>query len=160
MTDETQGAAAPAAPHIRVMGQYVKDLSFENPGAPNSLRPSQEQPGISVNVDVNVQGGESGPFEVELTISASAKRGEDPLFIAELVYAGLFEAAGVTQEALRPLALVECPRLLFPFARQILAEMTQSGGFPPLMLDPVDFAALYRNQQAQGGEPPKPDQVN
>jgi preprotein translocase subunit SecB len=136
-------------PGIHVLGQYIKDLSFENPGAPGSLRPSETAPKLEVNVNVNAKSLSQTDFEVELKLSANAKRDSDTLFIAEVVYAGLFQVRNVPQEHVRPLVLIECPRLLFPFARQILADATRQGGFPPLMIDPVDFAALYRHNLAQ-----------
>lgn len=135
---------------VHVLGQYIKDLSFENPGAPQSLGPSDSNPELQVNVNVNAKSAAEGSqFEVELKLNASAKRGDDTLFIAEVLYAGVFQVRNVPQEHVRPVILIECPRLLFPFARQILAEVTRQGGFPPLLIDPVDFAALYRQKLAQ-----------
>jgi preprotein translocase subunit SecB len=161
---ETSGNGAPAGgngapagatqasnqpPGIHVLGQYVKDLSFENPGAPASLRPSDKAPKLDVNVNVNVKTIAQGDFEVELKLEANAARAEDTLFIVEVTYAGLFQIRNVPQEHLHPLLLIECPRLLFPFARQIVADATRQGGFPPLMIDPIDFTALYRQRAAQ-----------
>jgi preprotein translocase subunit SecB len=134
---------------IHVLGQYVKDLSFENPGAPKSLRPADTAPNLEVNVNVNARPQSQTDFEVEIRLEAKAVRADETLFIVELTYAGLFQIRNVPQEHVHPLLLIECPRLLFPFARQILAEATRQGGFPPLMLDPVDFAALYRQRVAQ-----------
>lgn len=137
-------------PGIHVLGQYIKDLSFENPAAPRSLAPSKDSPELQVNVNVNAKAGAEGTqFEVELKLNASAKRGEETLFIAEVLYAGVFQIQNVPQEHMRPMVLIECPRLLFPFARQILADVTRQGGFPPLLIDPVDFTALYRQKLAQ-----------
>ena len=156
MADESSngGAAEPAAapsqqPGIHVLGQYIKDLSFENPGAPRSLRPSDKTPKLDVNVNVNARPQKQGDFEIELKLEAKAVRGDETLFIAEVAYAGLFQIRNVPQEHVHALLLIECPRLLFPFARQILAEATRQGGFPPLMIDPVDFAALYRQRMAE-----------
>jgi preprotein translocase subunit SecB len=148
------GGAAPAAttteqPGIHVLGQYIKDLSFENPNAPRSLRPSDKAPKLDVNVNVNARAQSEKEFEIELKLEAKAARGEETLFIAEVSYAGLFQIRNVPQEHMHPLLLIECPRLLFPFARQILADATRQGGFPPLMIDPVDFAALYRQRMAE-----------
>jgi preprotein translocase subunit SecB len=150
------GGQAPAAaaqpqtqPGIHVLGQYIKDLSFENPAAPNSLRASDKAPKLDVNVNVNVRPQAQSDFEVELKIDARATRGDETLFIAEVVYAGLFQIRNVPQEHVQPLLLVECPRLLFPFARQIVADATRQGGFPPLMIDPVDFTALYRRRMSE-----------
>ena len=153
------GQSAPAAerpvqqPGIHVLGQYIKDLSFENPGAPGSLRPSDRSPKLDVNVNVNARPQSAQQpqtdFEIELKLEARATRGDETLFIIEVVYAGLFQIRNVPQEHVHPLLLIECPRLLFPFARQIVADATRQGGFPPLMIDPVDFAALYRQRMAE-----------
>jgi preprotein translocase subunit SecB len=145
-----QPAAAPnQQPGIHVLGQYVKDLSFENPNAPRSLRPSDKAPKLDVNVNVNAKPQSESEFEIDLKLEAKATRGDDTLFIAEVSYAGLFQIRNVPQEHMHALLLIECPRLLFPFARQIIADATRQGGFPPLMIDPVDFAALYRQRMAE-----------
>ncbi|WP_026380543.1 protein-export chaperone SecB [Afifella pfennigii] len=149
-------AAANQAPGIHVLGQYIKDLSFENPGAPNSLRPAGSNPSLDVNVNVNAKPIGENQFEVELKLDAAAKRGEDTLFVTEVVYGGLFQLRNVPQEHVHQIVLIECPRLLFPFARQILADATRQGGFPPLMIDPVDFAALYRQRAQQSAEAEAP----
>jgi preprotein translocase subunit SecB len=145
----TDAASASPQPGIHVLGQYVKDLSFENPGAPRSLRPSDKAPKLDVNVNVNVRPQSQSEFEIELKLDAKAARGEETLFIAEVSYAGLFQIRNVPQEHIHPILLIECPRLLFPFARQIIAEATRQGGFPALMLEPIDFAALYRQRLAE-----------
>jgi preprotein translocase subunit SecB len=156
------GGQAPAAapiqtqPGIHVLGQYVKDLSFENPGAPQSLRPNDKAPKLDVNVNLNVRSQTQTDFEVELKLEARAARGDDTLFIVEVIYAGLFQIRNVPTEHVQPLLLVECPRLLFPFARQIVADATRQGGFPPLMIDPVDFTALYRRRMAELGAQQQP----
>jgi preprotein translocase subunit SecB len=140
------------APGIHVLGQYIKDLSFENPIAPRSLRPSDASPELQVNVNVNAKAlSENAEFEVEVKLSANAKRGDETMFITEVLYAGVFQVRNVPQEHVRPVVLIECPRMLFPFARQILADVTRQGGFPPLLIDPVDFAALYRQKLAEEG---------
>ncbi len=136
-------------PGIHVLGQYIKDLSFENPGAPGSLRPSSANPDLDVNVNVNAKPMSETDFEIELKLDATASRENETLFIAEVAYAGVFRIHNVPQEHMQPIILIECPRLLFPFARQILADATRQGGFPPLMIDPVDFAALFRQRMAQ-----------
>lgn len=137
------------APSMNILAQYVKDLSFENPHAPNSLRPREKAPEISININVNPTPLSETDFEVELKLDAKAVDGDEVLFNVELVYAGLFRLAGIPQEALQAAVLIECPRLLFPFARQIMAEATRNGSFPPLMIDPVDFAALFRQRMEQ-----------
>ncbi len=146
----TQDQAQPAG--IHVLGQYVKDISFENPGAPNTLRASDKVPNLDVQVNANAKPQTQTDFEVELKLEAKAVRGDETLFIAEVTYCGIFQIRNVPQEHLHPLLLIECPRLLFPFARQIIADATRQGGFPPLMIDPVDFAALYRQRVAQAAQ--------
>ena len=143
-----QGGDQPMPPAIRVAGQYVKDLSFENPGAPDSLR-GAGQPNIDLSVDVQARDLGNDMFEVELIIGARAQREQTPVFIVELTYAGLFQIQNVDPQSRDAFLLIECPRMIFPFARRILSDATRDGGFPPLMLEPVDFAALYRQQMAQ-----------
>lgn len=140
---------AQMAPTMNILAQYVKDLSFENPHAPNSLRPRDKAPEISININVNPTPLSETDFEVELKLDAKAADGEEVLFNVELVYAGLFRIENVPQEALQAAVLIECPRLLFPFARQIMADATRNGSFPPLMIDPVDFAQLFRQRMAE-----------
>lgn len=141
-----QPTEQPAGPMLSVLAQYTKDLSFENPNAPDSLRSGLEAPQIGINIEIGRQMLESDNVEVTLMLRAEARRGNDVAFIAELEYAGLFAFQGVSVEEIQPLILIECPRLLFPFARQIMAEMTQNGGFPPIMLEPPDFAAMFREE--------------
>ena len=138
-----------AQPQIQIVAQYVKDLSFENPNAPQSLSGGGEQPRIEVSVDVGARATGQDRYEIELRITAKAHRGEVRAFVAEVLYAGLFALRNIPQEALQLVCLIECPRLIFPFARRILADATRDGGFPPLLLDPIDFAALYRQQEAR-----------
>jgi preprotein translocase subunit SecB len=138
---------------LTIHGQYIKDLSFENPRAPQSLI-EQKQPQLTLNVNVATRQFEAKTFEVTLTIEANAATPEkEPLFVLELVYAGTVSIGEVPQEALGPLLLIETPRLLFPFARAIVANATREAGFPPLNIAPVDFVALYRQQlEANGGK--------
>jgi preprotein translocase subunit SecB len=139
-------------PQVAILTQYVKDLSFENPNAPNSLQ-NQEQPRIDVNVAVNAKRIGDNVFECELKISAKATAGDTTAFVIDLLYAGLFGLQNVPEEALQPFLLIEAPRIIFPFARRIVADSVRDGGFPPLMLDPIDFASLFMaQQQAQGGQ--------
>ncbi|MBV5266156.1 protein-export chaperone SecB [Pinisolibacter aquiterrae] len=149
MSEENGAAGEAQAPSLSVLVQYVKDLSFENPNAPNSLAPQQNGPQIDINVNVGAQPLSATEFEVELKLTAKAKLEETVMFNVELVYAGLFRIQNVPEEHLHPFVLIECPRLLFPFARQILADSTRNGGFPPLLLDPIDFVALYQQNAAQ-----------
>jgi len=143
-TETTEEAMA--GPMLSVLAQYTKDQSFENPNAPNSLRTGLDAPQIGINIEIGRQMLEGDNVEVTLILRADARRGEDVAFIAELEYAGLFAFQGVSMEEIQPLILIECPRLLFPFARQIMAEMTQNGGFPPIMLEPPDFAGMFREE--------------
>jgi preprotein translocase subunit SecB len=139
-----------AQPSIRILGQYLKDLSFENPSAPQSLAPQQQtQPEIAVAVNVNARNLGPNDFEVELHLDAKATKEEKVLFAAEILYAGVFRMENFSQNMLHPAVLIECPRILFPFARQILAEATRNGAFPPLTLDPIDFAGMYQRRMAQ-----------
>lgn len=139
-------APGQAQPSLNVVAQYVKDFSFENPRAPDSLRPRDGGPQIQVGVNVQSRQRSGSEYEVDLKLEVSAAQGEDVVFHIELDYGGLFRVQNVPQQHLHPFVMIECPRLLFPFARQILAEMTRNGGFPPLLIDPVDFTALYRQR--------------
>jgi preprotein translocase subunit SecB len=149
------GGPQPQASPLTLHGQYIKDLSFENPRAPQSLI-EQKQPQLTLNVNVSTRQFEAKTFEVALTLEASAHTPEkDPLFMLELVYAGTVTIGEVPHEAFGPLLLIETPRLLFPFARAIVANATREAGFPPLNIAPVDFVALYRQQlEATGGQLP------
>ena len=131
------------------MAQYVKDLSFESPGAPNSLRGRDKAPSININVNVNANPMSETDFDVNLTLTAKANVDKEVLFNVELVYGGVFRIAGFPKEHVLPVLFIECPRLLFPFARQIVAEATRNGGFPPLMIDPIDFAQMFQARMAE-----------
>lgn len=151
-TQDTENGAAVgngAAPSLNVLAQYIKDLSFENPHAPNSLRPREKAPEISININVNANPLSETDFEVELTMEANAGEGEEAMFRVELIYCGVFRLENIPEEATAPAILIECPRMLFPFARQIIADATRNGGFPPLLIDPIDFAALYQQRAAE-----------
>jgi preprotein translocase subunit SecB len=166
-TDSPQASATPAAPaasaatelkapppqpgaqpSMRILGQYLKDLSFENPHAPQSLAPQKEQPEINISINVNARNLAPSDFEVELHIDAKATSESKVIFAAEILYAGVFRLENFPQNMLHPAVLIECPRMLFPFARQILGDATRNGGFPPLMLDPIDFAGMYQKRMA------------
>jgi preprotein translocase subunit SecB len=142
------GPATATQPQLMVLGQFTKDFSFENPNAPRSLNPTQ-QPQINVSINVNVNPVAETDFEVELKLEGKADIPAMVLFSFELTYAGVFRIQNVPQEALQPLVMIECPRLLFPFAREIIATAVRNGGFPPLLLDPIDFVALYQQRLAQ-----------
>jgi preprotein translocase subunit SecB len=137
------------APRLTIQSQYVKDLSFENPRAPQSLQPGQTRPEIQVRVDVRAQPLSPERYEVSLQLHIDAKAGSETAFMVELTYAGAFGLVNIPQDSLQPLLLIECPRLLFPFARRIVADATRDGGFPPLLIDPIDFMVLYRRRQQQ-----------
>ncbi|MEP7240786.1 MAG: protein-export chaperone SecB [Devosia sp.] len=139
MVDET----AAAAPSFNLVGQYIRDMSFENPGAPGSIMLGGANPNFQVGINVGVKKQADDIYAVEITLNARADREKNVLFNVELVYGGVFRVKGVSEAQLAPLLLVECPRLIFPFARQVLATITQQGGFPPLMMEPVDFQAIY-----------------
>lgn len=147
MSDQANGGAAGA--QLRVLTQYVKDLSFENPNAPNSLGPVDEQPSINLRVDVGVKRLADTDYEVALKIGAEAVVKDKPLFIVEAEYAGLFRLTNIPEADLEAVLVVECPRQIFPFARRILADVTRDGGFPPLLIDPIDFVNLYNQRREQ-----------
>jgi preprotein translocase subunit SecB len=134
--------------------QYTRDLSFEVPGAPEIFVSLREQPRVDIALDVQARAvqGQSNVYEVSLQVRADAKAGETACFIAELAYCGVF-TVNVPQEHLEPVLLVECPRLLFPFARNILADVTRDGGFPPVMLAPIDFVALWQSRRQAAAAP-------
>jgi preprotein translocase subunit SecB len=149
------GGPDPAAggPGVRVLAQYIKDLSFENPLAPDSLRAGPAQPQIDLGVELNAKGRPDGFFDIELKLTARAMRESDAVFHIELVYGGLFQVVGVSEQDLEPVLMIECPRYLFPFARRIIADLTGEGGFPPFMLEPLDFAGIYASRRAAQGAP-------
>lgn len=148
---ENSGEGMGQAPHIRILAQYIKDLSFENPNAPESLRANGSGPAIDLNVNVNARRkeDEENVYEVDLTVGAEATREDNPVFLTEIIYSGLFALENIPAQEAEPVLLIECPRLLFPFARRLLADVTRDGGFPPLMVDPIDFAGLYQAQLQQ-----------
>jgi preprotein translocase subunit SecB len=158
MTDFSTPAPPPGLqdglvqPAIRILAQFVKDLSFENPRAPESLRAGGQPPQIELGVELNAQAREGGVFEVELKLNANARREAEAVFQIELVYGGLFQIVGVESEDLEQVLLIECPRYLFPFARRLISDLSAEGGFPPLMLEPIDFAAIYLARKAQADQ--------
>jgi preprotein translocase subunit SecB len=146
MADENTQSASPS---INILAQYTKDLSFENPGAPRSLQARDKAPGINIGVNVNANPLSETDFDVVLSLNAEAKDGDKVVFAAELIYGGIFRITGFPQEHMLPVLFIECPRLLFPFARQIVADVTRNGGFPPLMIDPIDFAQMFSQRMAE-----------
>jgi preprotein translocase subunit SecB len=143
-------------PQLNVLTQYIKDFSFENPNAPRSLTPPQQQPAINIQINVNVKGLGDNDYEVELKIEGKADSAGTVLFGFDLTYAGVFRIQNVPQENMHPLVMIECPRLLFPFAREIVATAVRDGGFPPLLIDPIDFVALYRQKLGELQPQPPP----
>ena len=153
MSMATNGGAAPepqpnTAPQLSVLAQYVKDFSFENPNAPRSLN-TTTAPQISVQVNVQANPLGEADFEVELKLEGKAEANETLMFSFELVFAGVFRIQNVPQENLHPIIMIECPRLLFPFAREMIATAVRNGGFPPLLLDPIDFVQLFQQRVAE-----------
>ncbi len=152
--DKSEGTAAPGATPrapgqapITVLAQYLKDLSFENPGAPLVATAGHAAPHGRVDVDVKARSVGEGHYEVSLVMRAEANREGAPAFLIEVDYAGVFQLNGVPPEAVEPVLLIECPRILFPFARAIVSAATQDGGYAPLLVNPIDFAQLYRAQR-------------
>lgn len=146
-------AAGQNGPSFVVLAQYLKDLSFESPRAPEIFQ-NKPSPQIDVNVDVQAKSFGPDQYEVELSVSAKASQNEGPVFIVEASYAGAFEIKNMPRDQLEAVMLVECPRLLFPFMRQIIAEASRNGNFPPLMLEPIDFMSIFlaNRQRAAGAE--------
>ena len=162
MTNPTNGgetaAAPPEGPSLSVITQYTKDFSFENPNAPNSLL-QQQQPQISIQINVNPRQMSATDFEVELKLEGKAELIGSILFAFDLNYGGVFRLVNIPQENLGPLLMIECPRLLFPFAREIISTAIANGGFPPLLLHPIDFVALYQRRIAEMQAGQQPTQV-
>lgn len=150
------GSDAEPQPGIRILAQYIKDLSFESPHAPESLRVTGAPPQIDLNVELNATGRDDGLYEAELKLTARAVREAETVFHIELVYAGLFQIIGVPAADMEPVLMIECPRYLFPFARRLIADLSSEGGFPPFRLEPIDFGGIYaaRLAQQQGQNPP------
>lgn len=144
-------AAAPqqaTGPGMQVLSQYVKDMSFENPGAGTPM----QRPQISLTADIQVRrAAEIGHFEVILKLRITAQDEGRTLFLLELAYGGVFLLTNIPEADVQPVLLIECPRMLFPFARRIVADVVRDGGLPPFLMEPLDFAALYRRKMAEGG---------
>jgi preprotein translocase subunit SecB len=145
--NETQGVHGGQT--FIVKGQYIKDLSFENPHAPHSLVVPDLKPAIDVNVDIKAQKLQDDLYEMTLHITTRAVADESTIFLVDLAYCGIFQLANIPPERIEPLLLIDCPFVLFPFARRVIADTTRDGGFPPLMLDPIDFHSLYLQNRAK-----------
>jgi preprotein translocase subunit SecB len=156
----TNGGQAEKPPQLNVLAQYIKDFSFENPNAPRSLTPGQQQPAINIQINVNAKPVAETDIEVELKLEGKAETPQLMLFSFDLVYAGVFRIQNVPQENVHPLVMIECPRLLFPFAREIIAAAVRNGGYPPLLIDPVDFVGLYRQKLSELQPQPAPTGVS
>ncbi|MGQ0531595.1 MAG: protein-export chaperone SecB [Caulobacteraceae bacterium] len=158
MDTQTDGAPPADSPHLRVLAQYVKELSFHNTMAASAAAAYDIQPTIDMAVEVKSRPlGQGEATEVDLCINVQARRGDQPMFAANLIYAGMFQFMNVRPDDVEPLIWIECPRLLFPFSRQILADVTREGGYPPLLINPIDFTPLYwqelRDRQRRGDVP-------
>jgi preprotein translocase subunit SecB len=153
MANGTNGGPAPEKPpQLNVLAQYIKDFSFENPNAPRSLTPSQQQPAINIQINVNAKPVADSDYEVDLKLEGRAETAGTVLFSFDLTYSGIFRLQNIPQDNIHPVMMIECPRLLFPFAREIIATAVRNGGFPPLLIDPVDFVGLYRQRLAELGK--------
>lgn len=151
--DGQNGNNAGNSPRLNVVGQYIKDLSFENPGAPNNVG---GRPQIDLAVDLQARQMDAEHYEVELKLRVSAASDGKPLFLLELVYGGLFQLLNVPEEMRQGALLIEAPHILFPFARRIVADVVRDGGMPPLLVEPIDFAALYRARAGELRQGPAP----
>jgi preprotein translocase subunit SecB len=149
MSTTNGGPPEDQQPQLNVVAQYIKDFSFENPNAPQSMMPSQEAPQIGIQINVNAAPLSDSEIEVVLKLDGKAEMAGKLMFRFDLEFGGVFRIRNVPQESLNAIVLIECPRLLFPFAREIIATAVRNGGFPPLLLDPVDFVALYRRKMEQ-----------
>ena len=144
------GGRAATQAQLTVLAQYIKDLSFENPGAPQSLQGPGQNPQLKVGVNVHAQAKADEAYEVSLNLEVHAKSDSGVIYNVELVYGGLFHLRNIPQNVIQPVLFVDCPAILFPFMRRVLADVVRDGGFPPLMLDPIDFGRLYAQNLAKG----------
>lgn len=157
---EAGAEGAPAQTQVRIIGQYIKDLSFENPNVEKLLRGPGDSPNLKLEVNVNAKRLGNDLYESAIDFKAHASNKAGVIYDLEMIYAGMFEIKNLPQQALEPFLLINCPSLLFPFLRRLAADLTREGGFPPLLLDPMDFAGLFarRKQQAAGGTGAGPTQ--
>ena len=146
---EQPGTSTPNAPSILLRAQYVKDLSFENPRAPNSLFSLREAPAMDVNVSLNAQRLDTSVFELAIHISLRAQADKTTIFLSELTYGGVFEMQHIAEQNYEQALFIQGAQLLYPFARRVIADVTRDGGFPPLQLEPIDFMSMYRDQRAR-----------
>lgn len=155
-SETSNGQAPRKTPHLRVIGQYIKDLSLENPHAPQSMQALNKPPAVEIEMEVGTRQLGDRVFESVINFLGKATNDKKPLYTIELSYAGCFELENIPEESLQLVLLVNCPTLLYPFMRRIVADVTRDGGFPPLMLDPIDFMALYNQNVARSGKPAMP----
>ena len=166
MTDETpnqngnaEAQAAPQPPRMQILAQFIRDLSFENIVAQKGLNNAEVKPeiGVQVSIDARKRSADN-QFEVITKFKVASKNtvNEANLFLCELEYSGVFQVEGVPEDQLHPFLMIECPRMLFPFIRRVISDITRDGGFPPVNLDPVDFVALYRQELARRAQADKP----
>ncbi|MEM9582763.1 MAG: protein-export chaperone SecB [Pseudomonadota bacterium] len=149
---EPQAAQQPIQPQMQIIAQYIKDMSFENIAAQKGLGDGDPTPDIQVQVNLDAKKRtQENQYDVavKLEVNAKTKEGGKPIFLMELDYSGVFMVANVPEEQLHPFLMIECPRMLFPFIRRIVSDVTRDGGFPPLNLENIDFVALYRNELAR-----------
>jgi preprotein translocase subunit SecB len=148
---EEEAAAQPAAPQMRVLGQFIRDMSFENimaqKGAPSDVQPDVQ---VQVNLDAKKRTVDN-QYEsaIKLNVTSKAKDGDQVLFVLEIDYVGVFHVENVPEDQLHPFLLIECPRMIFPFLRRVVSDVTRDGGFPPLNLENIDFMSMYRNELAR-----------
>lgn len=155
--DQAQGGGGRGAP-IMIGAQFIKDLSFESPDGPLGLSQMKEAPEIELDIDVSPIKISDGIYEIDLAIKTQARSEDRTLFLCELVYAGIFSLGQMPEDVVKPFCYTEAPRLLFPFARQIIASCTRDGGFPPVVLQPIDFNEFYRRRiLGKGGNGQDPE---
>ena len=152
MAEENGAAAQPVQPKMQVLAQFIKDMSFENIAAQKGIGEGDPTPDIQVQVNLDAKKRtqeKQYDVTVKLNVSAKTKDGGKPIFLMELEYTGVFSIDNIPEEQLHPFLLIECPRMLFPFIRRIVSDVTRDGGYPPLNLENIDFLALYRNELAR-----------
>ncbi len=151
----SEQASAPASMQVAIHAQYIRDFSFESPNAPQIFSAVQAQPTVDMGINVQTRKLDANTYEALLMLKLEAKLADKTAFIAELAYGGVFGMPPMPEETLKQFLLIEAPRLLFPFARAIVADAVRDGGFPPVLINPIDFAALYAQQQPAMDAPPQ-----
>jgi preprotein translocase subunit SecB len=151
MADTQNGDASPQTPpvHAQVVGQFIRDLSFENPNVQKLLDGPGENPNLKLEVNVNAERVRADLYQSAIDFKAHATNKDGTIYIMECVYGGLFKIQNLPEQALEPFLLINCPTILFPFLRRLVADITREGGFPPLLLDPIDFGNLYVRRQQE-----------